>query len=312
MKNTAQAPYHVGLGTYIEITCDGITSLRADQVGTEMNFLDINKAHRDGYFGKEPRIWGDKDWSLLIDYLSGGTEYSPQERKNIAYLPQVWSTISQARSNAPPGMKANILQLKNRAEHQGDYLKHMCGLKPFMACDALSSITESTAEGTEDDRSEASFANMQKNVWNTAMRKAVPVIKVKVRSFSRASPGAATGKAGKAYRAPTRSEVDQHESTATSSSSKNDGEAQANRFRATHPNVLRFGLYRVSRGGSNKRRAAPGAAAACECRGRHPAARMDVKQPDHRQFIISKGAEMQQHSCVHAFLLSYVISPDHV
>ncbi len=117
-------------------------------------------------------------------------------------------------------MKANILQLKNRAEHQDDYLKHMCGLKPFMACDALSSITESTAEGTEDDRSEASFANMQKNAWNTAMRKAVPAIRVKVRNLSRASPGAATGKARKAERASKCNEADKHESTAKSSSSK--------------------------------------------------------------------------------------------
>ena len=96
VKKTLQAPYHIGLGSYIDITCDGITSLRADQVGTEMSFLDINKAHRDGYFGKDPRIWGDKDWSLLIDYLGGGTEYSPAEWGNIAYRPQVWSTIEGA------------------------------------------------------------------------------------------------------------------------------------------------------------------------------------------------------------------------
>ncbi len=88
-----------------------------------------------------------------------------------------------------------------------------------MACDALSSITESTAEGTEDDRSAASFANMQKNVWSTAMRKAVPAIKVKVRSFSKASLVAASGKARKAERVPKRKVADTNESTAQSSSS---------------------------------------------------------------------------------------------
>ncbi len=58
VKKTVQAPNHIGLGNYINITSDVITSLKADQVGTEMNFLDINKAHRDGYFGMEPGIWG--------------------------------------------------------------------------------------------------------------------------------------------------------------------------------------------------------------------------------------------------------------
>ena len=62
VKKTVHAPNHIGLGNYINITCDGLTSLRADQFGTEMNFLDINKAHLDGYFGEAPRIWGDRDW----------------------------------------------------------------------------------------------------------------------------------------------------------------------------------------------------------------------------------------------------------
>ena len=92
VKKTVQAPCHIGLGSYIEITCDGITSLRADQVGTEMNFLDINKAQMDGYFGKNPRIRGDKDWSLLIDYLSGGIEFTPEE----------WDTSRTNRKFGPP------------------------------------------------------------------------------------------------------------------------------------------------------------------------------------------------------------------
>ena len=105
-------------------------------------------------------------------------------------------------------MKRDIPSLKNRALHQDDYLKHMCAMPKRMACDALSTITESTAEGTEDDRSEADFVNMQKNVWNTAMRKTVPAVKVKVRNISKASLGAALGKPRKADRAPKRKVAD--------------------------------------------------------------------------------------------------------
>ncbi len=54
-----------------------------------MSFLDINKAHRDGYFGERARIWGDKDWSSLLDYLSGGVAYSQQGWEDLAWLPQV-------------------------------------------------------------------------------------------------------------------------------------------------------------------------------------------------------------------------------
>ena len=218
VKKTIQHPNHVGLGTLIEITCDGITSLRPDQVGAEMNFLDINKAHRDGYFGDKAKIWGDKDWSLLLDYLSGGMAYSQQEWEGLTWQPQVWTTIDQPRSKASPGLTKDIRSLKNRALHQDDYLTHMCGLKPFMACDVLSSITDSTAAGAEDDRSKADFVNMQKNVWNTAMRKTVPAIKVEVRNFSKASLDAASGEARKADRAPRRKVADKKESTTMSSS----------------------------------------------------------------------------------------------
>ncbi len=52
-----------------------------------------------------------------------------------------------------------------------------------MACDALSSITDSTAEGGDDDRPEASFARMEQQVYTTAMRKTVPAIKAKAETY---------------------------------------------------------------------------------------------------------------------------------
>ena len=184
-----------------------------------MNFLDINKAHRDGYFGKNPRIWGDRDLSLLIDYLSGGIEFTPEEWGNVAYEPQVWSTIENARTKAPPATRGNILNLKSRALHQGDNLKHMCGMKKFLSCDALSTITESTAEGDAEDRSEASFARLDKQLWTTAMRNTVPAIKAKARNPTAASLGAVAGKVRRAERTAKR-KVAKHESIAASSSGK--------------------------------------------------------------------------------------------
>jgi hypothetical protein len=121
VKNTIQPPYHVGLGTYINTKCDGVTSLRPELVGTETNFLDVNKAHRDGYFGDKARIWGDADWSLLLDYLSGGVACSQQEWDALTWQPQVLAAVVQERNKALPWMKKDILLLKNRSLHQGDF-----------------------------------------------------------------------------------------------------------------------------------------------------------------------------------------------
>ena len=41
-----------------------------------MSFLDINKARVDGHFGKNPKVWGDDQWSMLISYVSQGMEFA--------------------------------------------------------------------------------------------------------------------------------------------------------------------------------------------------------------------------------------------
>ena len=134
--------------------------------------------------------------------------YSQEEWEDLTWQPQVWNTINQPKAKASPGLKRDIRAVRNRVLHQDDYMQHMCGLNPFMACDALSTITESTAEGTGDDRSDADFEKAQTAVWNAAMRKRVPAIKLKVNSSSKASPGAALGKVRKAGRAPKRKAAD--------------------------------------------------------------------------------------------------------
>ncbi len=176
--------------------------MRPEQVGGKMKFLGMNKTHRDGYFGESPRIWGDAEWSLLLGYLSGGMAYSQEEWEALTWQPLVWNTIDVVKAKASPGLKRDIRYLKDRARNQDGYMKHMCSLEPFLACDALSTITESTAEGTEDDASEAAFEKAQKTIWTSAMRKRVPAIKMKASSSSKASPGADRGQVRKSARAP--------------------------------------------------------------------------------------------------------------
>ncbi len=139
-----------------------------DDIGKEMNFLDINKALRDGNFGPNPRVWGDKEWNLLIDYVSGGIEFADEDWNTIADQPPVWSTIHKDRTSASPARKAHILQLKTRAESKDEYLRHLCNMPRFKAGDArrraTPTITESTAEGDDDDKPVGSFGNFE-SVW---------------------------------------------------------------------------------------------------------------------------------------------------
>ena len=51
-------PYHVGLGEYMEIKCDGIASLSSSAVGSHMDFLDMNQAYRNGMFWRQPEDLG--------------------------------------------------------------------------------------------------------------------------------------------------------------------------------------------------------------------------------------------------------------
>ncbi len=98
-------PYHVGMGACVEIKCDGITSLSHDKLGAEMNFLDMNQAYRNGMFGDNPKIWGDMEWSLLLDYLSGGIAHSQDDWEALTWQPQVWNTETMTESKATTSRK---------------------------------------------------------------------------------------------------------------------------------------------------------------------------------------------------------------
>ena len=84
-------------------------------------------------------------------------------------------------------------------------MNHMCSLKPFQSSGAMSTITESTAEGSEDGESEAAFEEAQQRIWNNAMRRRVPAVKLKANSSSKATPGNGLGRARKIARAPRKS-----------------------------------------------------------------------------------------------------------
>ncbi len=108
-------PTHVGHGECLSIKCDGITSLSQSELGSEMNFLDINLAYRNGMFGENPKIWKDDEWSLLLDYLCGGIAHSKEDWENLEYSPQVWDTESGRVAKPTTSKRKLIRGLAERA-----------------------------------------------------------------------------------------------------------------------------------------------------------------------------------------------------
>ncbi len=158
-------PTHVGHGECLDIKCDGITSLNQSELGSEMNFLDMNQAYRNGMFGTEAKIWGDDEWALLLDYLCGGITHSKEEWENLEYRVQVWDTEDQRVTKPTKARNSHLRGLAARAAKPDAYLKHQMSIKAFSADDVLSTITESTACNSEGEASEGTCASASKEIW---------------------------------------------------------------------------------------------------------------------------------------------------
>ena len=198
-------PYHVGLGDYLEITCDGITSLSSSALGSHMDFLDIQKAHRNGMFGTEAKIWGDDEWSLLLDYLCGGITHSKEEWENLEYRVQVWDTEDQKVTQPTKARKSHLRGLAARAAKPDAYLKHQMSIKAFSADDVLSTITESTACNSEGEASEGMCASASKEIWAKSSARELKHVRSKARGTAGIASGNDLGKSKRAERATKRS-----------------------------------------------------------------------------------------------------------
>ena len=207
-KRTIVHPSHIGHGDSLSIMCDGITSLHQSELGSEMNFLDINLAYRNGMFGESPKIWKDDEWSLLLDYLCGGIAHSKEDWENLEYSPQVWDTETGRVAKPTTSKRSLIRGLAERAANADPYLKHQMSIKSFKAADALSVVTESTAfdsEGEACEDSDAAFREAEKEVWSKAAKREAKNTKARARGTAGAARGNALGKAKRAERAAKRS-----------------------------------------------------------------------------------------------------------
>ena len=120
-------PMHHSMGDYIKIVGNGLESLQEKDIGQEMSFLDMNTALRNGFFGKNPKIWGDPEWKLLIDCVTQGLDCSSEDWGKMTWTPQIWSTLSEPRTKVPPSGKAHIAYLKERSSNADAYIRHMKG-----------------------------------------------------------------------------------------------------------------------------------------------------------------------------------------
>jgi hypothetical protein len=165
-------PNHHTLGDYIRIVGNGVESLHPSEVGKDLSFLDINKALQDGHFGDSPRVWKDNEWSLLINYITQGMDYSNSEWDSLDWTPQIWSTMGETRKRAPPASRAHIEELKKRASQPDEYMRHMKGMPSFNSFDALSTGTASTRQD-DGERSAESFSQ-EAPIWHAALKKHLP------------------------------------------------------------------------------------------------------------------------------------------
>jgi hypothetical protein len=96
-------PVHACMGE-MKIVGGGTLSLREAAVGTAMVFYDVTKAEEEGYFGKDPNVGKEAEFTSLIELLSVGLCSSPAEWVNMRWTPSVWMgpdkkcTKSQAKT----------------------------------------------------------------------------------------------------------------------------------------------------------------------------------------------------------------------
>ena len=97
-------PVHACLGRMV-ISGGGALSLVEAVVGTSEVFFDVSKAEEEGYFGANPKIWGEREYDSLVELLAVGLTTDPLEWENFRWSPTVrWS--AEGTKIAPGQVKA--------------------------------------------------------------------------------------------------------------------------------------------------------------------------------------------------------------
>ena len=189
-------PAHHAHGEYIKIAGNGVESLSEMDIGKDMSFLDMNTALKKGFFGKKPVIWGDQEWKLLIDYVTQGLDISDDAWDKMAYMPQIWNTLTEVKKKVPPSGKKHIEYLRGRAKNQDNYINHMKDMPVFRSQDALSTITESTRMDSGDE-SGKSGNKREEAVWSEALKRNLPTTMARALQEGKQKPKAKAQKKSK-------------------------------------------------------------------------------------------------------------------
>jgi hypothetical protein len=100
--------------------------------------------------------------------------------------------------------KGWIRSLAKRAENADAYLKHQLSVKSFVAADALSVITESTAYNSDGDESDDAYHKAKKEVWSKAAAREAKHTKTKALGTAGIARGNSLGKAKRVERTTKR------------------------------------------------------------------------------------------------------------
>ena len=193
-------PVHHQHGEYIKIAGNGVESLSEKDIGTNMSFLDMNTALQKGFFGKDPVVWRDPEWKLLIDYVTQGLDISDGEWDNMAYMPQIWNTLTEVKKKVPPSGKKHLAYLRERAKDQDEYMNHMMNMPAFHSDDALSTITDSTRMDSGEE-SAKSVNTKEDAVWNEALKRNLPATMAKAARDGKHKPKAKSQRKSKEEKA---------------------------------------------------------------------------------------------------------------
>jgi hypothetical protein len=155
-------PFHATMGT-MEICDGGLLSLGEADVGTAKIFYDMDEAERQGYFGTDPKIWGDKEYDELIELLTAGLSTNAVDWDNFRYHPTVrWTEDNGA---VQPAQKKAMTQLADKMRNKSPLLASALRM-PIIPAGGF--FNPSDALSIADEEETNSLVNLAKHILERA------------------------------------------------------------------------------------------------------------------------------------------------
>ena len=147
--------------------------LRASSVGTAMVFYDVTKAEEEGYFGTNPKIWGEDEYAALIEMLTVGLGADKEEWERFRWHPTAWSLSGEEEGKGPePAQRKALGILANIAANPSPLAISAVSQPAFVACNILGGQGNAGSRGSSTTASSKDDAHVK-----TAKKLLVQIVK---------------------------------------------------------------------------------------------------------------------------------------